>query len=202
MNFRLDIQKAIEASATLLRLVHPRKMDRKRLLALLYLADRKSLELTGRPIVGGKLVALDWGPVCSEVYDLIKGKGRDLAKWSSHFDNDAYRVVLTDEPEVRVLSGREVNILNEISERWIGYGTWDVARATHTPEYEKMYQQGTSTPIPIEESIQGVGRGNEKATILQDLEEKSNFDSLFSKERAEAIRFTNALKQKRSSKPR
>jgi hypothetical protein len=58
MFFRIDMQKAIEASATLLRLAHGRVMDRKRLLALLFLADRESLKETGRPIIGGKLSAV------------------------------------------------------------------------------------------------------------------------------------------------
>ena len=76
--FRLDARKAIEASAILLQLHHGHTMDRKRLLALLLLADRKSLSET---IVGGKLVAMQWGPVPSEVYDLIKGSGRDQSSW-------------------------------------------------------------------------------------------------------------------------
>jgi uncharacterized phage-associated protein len=201
MFFRIDTRKAIEASATLLRLVHKRMMDRKRLLALLFLADRKSLKETGRPIIGGKLVAMDWGPVHSEVYDLIKGSGRDQAKWSSHFENDAYRVVLTDEPEIRALSGREIDILNEVSDEYMGYGTWDVAHATHTPEYKKVYREGTPTPIPLEESIQAVGREDDKDAILRDAEEKAFFDNLFSEEHAQALQLANALKPKRSPKP-
>ena len=71
--FRLDTRKTIEAAATLLRLAPYRRMSRKRLLALLYLADRESLKPTGRPIIGGRLVAMDYGPIHSEVYDFIKG---------------------------------------------------------------------------------------------------------------------------------
>jgi uncharacterized phage-associated protein len=198
--FKLDNKKAVEASAMLLRLVPHRVMDRKRLLALLYLTDRESLEKTGRPIVGGKLVALDWGPVHSEVYDLIKGAGRNQAEWSRHFENHAYRVRLIAEPEICALSGREVDMLNEISNRWVGCGTWDVALATHTPEYEKVYRRGTSTPIPLEETIRAVGREKEKDAILKDAEEKAHFDSLFSHEHAEAIRSEAVLKARRAQK--
>ncbi len=73
MIFRIDTRKAIEAAATLLRLAPHRIMGRKRLLALLYIADRESLKRRGRPIVGGRLCAMDYGPIHSEVYDLIKG---------------------------------------------------------------------------------------------------------------------------------
>src|SRR4051812_10100131 len=146
VNFKLDARKAIEASATLLRLVPDRAMDRKRLLALLYLADRDSLKRTGRPIIGGKLVALQWGPVHSEIHDLIKGSGADQAEWSQHFANDAYRVKLLAQPKIRALSGSEIDVLTAVSAQWAGFGTWDVAEATHTEEYKKVYREGATAP--------------------------------------------------------
>jgi uncharacterized phage-associated protein len=198
--FQLNQRKAVEAAAILLRLAHERIMDRKRLLALLFLADRKSLEVTGRPIVGGRLVALEFGAVHSEVYDLIKGSGRNQPEWSRHFANESYRVVLTDEPEIRALSDREIDVLTQLSDQWMGYGTWDVARATHTEEYNKVYRENTSTPIPLEETIKAVGRGGQKDAILNDAEEKAYFDKLFSPEHALAVKLANALKAKHSPK--
>src|SRR5437870_2033729 len=112
MFFKIDTRKAIEAAATLLRLAPRRTMDRKRLLALLYLADRKSLRRTGRPIIGGRLVAMDYGPLHSEVYDLVKGGHSDQAQWSRHFENEAYRVRLSDDVEISALSRYEIELLN------------------------------------------------------------------------------------------
>ena len=65
MHFRLDTRKAIEATATLLRLAPHRLMGRKRFLAILYLADRESLKRTGRPMIGGRLVAMDYGSLAN-----------------------------------------------------------------------------------------------------------------------------------------
>ena len=184
MIFRLDVQKTIEAAATLLRLTRLKCMDRKRLLALLYLADRKSLEKTGRPIIGGRLVAMDHGPIHSEVYDFIKGGHPEQPKWSSYFSNDAYRVLLTLDPGVCALSRYEIDVLNEVSDEFIASGTWDVANATHfLEEYQKTYEAGTSTPIPLEAVIEAVGLGNKKDVILRDAEEKNFFDHLFTGEK-------------------
>ncbi len=180
MFFKLDQRKAIEASATLLRLHPGRMMDRKRLLALLYLADRKCLERTGRPIIGGRLAAMKHGPIHSEVYDLIKGGGSDQAEWSRHFENDEYRVRLSDESlQVFALSRYEIELLNDISTACAGMGTWDVAEATHTKEYQKKYREGTSVLINLEDIIDAVGRTSNKEAILRDAEEKAFFDKLF-----------------------
>ena len=73
MYFQFGTRKIVEAAAVLLRSSQHGRMGRLRLLKLLYIADRESLRETGRPIVGTKLVAMDLGPVHSEVYDLIKG---------------------------------------------------------------------------------------------------------------------------------
>ncbi len=187
--FKLDQRKAIEASATLLRLHPGRVMDRKRLLALLYMVDRECLKRTGRPVIGGKLTAMKHGPIHSEVYDLIKGGGNSQAEWSRHFENNEYKVHLADQDlQVSALSQFEIDLLNEISIQYAGQGTWDVAEATHTEEYKKNYIEGTSSGIRLEDVIEAVGRKEDKELILQDAEEKSYFDKLFSAPEAVAAK--------------
>jgi uncharacterized phage-associated protein len=180
MHFRLDSRKAIEATATLLRLAPYRLMGRKRLLALLYLADRESLERTGRPIIGGRLVAMDYGPIHTEVYDLIKGSHPAQAEWSQHFQNEGYQVRLTQDLRPSALSRAEVDLLHEISSARLGRDDFDLAHETHSAEWEKNYHEGTSTPIPFEHLIEAVGRSADKDAILRDAEEKDYFDTLFS----------------------
>ena len=69
--FKLDSKKAVEAAAILARQSPGQKISRKRLLALLYIANRECLKRSGRPIIGGRLVAMKYGPIHGEVYDLI-----------------------------------------------------------------------------------------------------------------------------------
>lgn len=181
MEFRLDPRKAIEASATLLRLTRGKCMSRKRLLALLYLADRESLRLAGRPIIGGRLVAMNHGPIHSEVYDFIKGGRVDQAQWSECFQNDDnYSIELVKDPGVSALSRAEVSLLNEISRENAGVDVWDVAEKTHQfAEYEKNYHKNTSTTIPLGDVIDAVGRGSDKDAIFKDAQEKAYADRLF-----------------------
>jgi uncharacterized phage-associated protein len=181
MFFRLDTRKAIEAAATLLSLAPHRLMSRKRLLALLYLADRESLKRSGRPIVGGRLVAMDYGPIHSEVYDLIKGSHSQRAPWSRHFQNEGYLVKLVHDLGSAALSRNEVTLLNQISDERLGQDDWDIAQETHFEEYDKNYHEGTSTPIPLEHLIEAVGRAKDKDAILRDAEEKAFFDKMFAR---------------------
>jgi uncharacterized phage-associated protein len=181
MHFRLDTRKAIEAAAALLRLAPHRLMGRKRLLALLYLADRENLKRTGRPMIGGRLVAMDYGPIHSEIYDLIKGSHSEQAEWSRHFQNQGYQVELAQDLDPSALSRQEVNLLNEISSERLGRDDFDIASETHGAEWERNHHEGTSAPIPLEHLIEAIGRSKDKDAIFRDAEEKAYFDKMFSR---------------------
>jgi uncharacterized phage-associated protein len=181
MPFRLDTQKAIEATAVLLRASNHKMMGRKRLLALLYIADRISLQRTGRPIIGGKLRAMKYGPIHGEVYSFVQGEHYDQEKWSRSFCNEGYLIKMSHDPGVSALSRYEIKILNQISEQYMAAGDWDVANDTHEfPEYKNIYPQGTnaSLPISLESVIREVGGDVDK--ILKDANDKSVVDQIFS----------------------
>jgi hypothetical protein len=181
MFFRLDIRKTIEAVGTLLRLDPHRIMGRKRLLAMLYLADRECLKRTGRPIIGGRLAALPFGPIHSEVYDLIKGGHHTgQPEWSNHFAVNGRFVLMTLDPGVSALSRYEIGVLSELSDRFMACDDWDIAEETERlPEYVGTYSKGSSTPITLEQMIEATGQSNKREAILRDAEEKSYFDDMF-----------------------
>ena len=182
MPFKFDIAKAIESAATLLRLTQRKSMSRKRMLALLYMSDRDCLEKTGRPIIGGNLFAMDYGPIHSEVYDLIKGGHNQQECWSRYFSNESYFVHLSVDPGVSALSRYETRILSEYSEKFMGLDDWDVADATHDfIEYKEAYagRKRTSQRISDENLLEAVGLGGKKDKIMADAKEKLFFDQLF-----------------------
>ena len=72
---RFDSKKAIEVVATLAKQSPDKRMDRKRLLAILYIANRECLRKSGRPLLGGRLFAAQYGPIHSHVLDLVNGRG-------------------------------------------------------------------------------------------------------------------------------
>jgi len=178
--FRFSTEKIIEAVAVLVALERTKTISRLRLLKLLYIADRESIRETGRPIVGTKVCAMRNGPVHSEIYDLIKGQHRDEPLWGRHFRTDGYRIELAEDPGRSRLSRYEIAKLTDVSERRAYDDDWDVAAETHDfPEYQKNYREGTSTPIPFEDILEGVGRSADRAAVLQDARDKAVADELF-----------------------
>jgi len=178
--FRLPIQKTIEAAGVLVGFEHSLQISRLRLLKLLYMADRESLQETGRPIVGAKAVAMDHGPLHSEVFDLIKGQHIHGPKWSQYFRNDGYNVGRICDPGRAHLSRYEIEKLTEVSERFIQQDDWEVSARTHDfDEWKKNAEEGTSRTIPFEDIIDAVGRASDKPAILQDAKDRAIADRLF-----------------------
>ncbi len=179
---RLDSKKAVEAAVILARQSPRRIISRKRLLALLYIANRECLKRSGRPIIGGRLVAMKYGPIHGDVYDLInKREGAEGVKeWSEHFHNDGHFVVLHDEPAISALSRFEIGILNDVLERHEEEDDWDITWHTHTfPEYRMSYKSGQSRTIPFEQMIHAAGLTRKSESIMRDLKEKEEIDDLF-----------------------
>ena len=94
--FRLN--KTIQAAACLLRHELNGEMNYMRLLKILYLADRESIRLTGRPITGDCAVAMKRGPVLIELFNLIKGTHPRSQEWKQYIKKVEYRVWLIDDP--------------------------------------------------------------------------------------------------------
>ena len=123
MAHRLDVEKTIQAVGVLLR-KEGKKASRLRILKLLYVADRMSLEKTGSLMLGSKFVAMKHGPLHSEVLGLISGQHIAEATWSRHFRNVGRDIVLEgDEPDVGKLSRHEIQLLNEYPAKSSQQGT-------------------------------------------------------------------------------
>ncbi|MCX6925812.1 MAG: Panacea domain-containing protein, partial [Verrucomicrobia bacterium] len=70
MNFRFHIGKATEAGCLFLERAGGR-MNIMKLVKLMYLLDRLSLDRRGVPVAGGDYLSMRNGPVTSELLDLI-----------------------------------------------------------------------------------------------------------------------------------
>jgi uncharacterized phage-associated protein len=154
--FRFSLQKKIQAAGVILR--NRGHMDRLRLLKLLYIADRESLRERGTPIVGGLMVAMDHGPLHSEIYDLIKGSHAKEAEWSEYIESEGSTVTLRNDPGRLDLSPYEIDKLNQIAERYQDVDTWALSTLTHDfEEWAACVQRGTSKPIPAEKLLGALG---------------------------------------------
>ena len=180
MFFVVDTSKAMQAAAVLLRLQHGHRMNYMLLLKLLYLADRESLGETGRTITQDRLVAMKRGPLPSGVYDLIRGQHVDVGLWAEHIETDHYDVQLVKDPGVGRLSKYEVQKLQEIWKRYEDMDEWAMVEIMHKlPEWIKNNPGESSKPIPIEDILDAVGRGEEKDAIIEGLKQQQTYDRIF-----------------------
>lgn len=170
---RFDIQKKIQAAALLARLEGGR-VDRVRLLKLLYIADRDSLAERGIPIIGGRVAALDNGPLHCDVYSMIKSEGEHDAEveaareWGVIFKNDNHSIVLKTDPEILDLSEFEVEKLTDAWDRHKDLDTWELVEKTHEFEEWKRFQRtGSSHTIPMESILSAVGYNIQDIAAIQ-----------------------------------
>lgn len=147
-----------------------------KLVKLLYLSERLSLQRYGEPITGDKLVSMPHGPVLSMTYDHINGALPSVdGGWDTWIADRADNVVaLRDESLIRSpeqdllrLSDSDLEILGEI---WTKYGHWDrweLVRYTHSdacPEWEDP--DGSSKPIHYDFLFTKLGYSQEQSSAL------------------------------------
>ncbi|MGB3086265.1 MAG: Panacea domain-containing protein [Phycisphaerae bacterium] len=179
MSFRFSLDKATEAAAYLLRLEPAQEMTYIRLLKLLYLADRRSLRETGRPITGDRVVAMRHGPVLSNVYDCMKGSFFGQSRWDEHFVSVGFCVQLRRSPDIRHLSRKEIAILDQVQREHEGKNEWEIVEETHAlEEWSDPGPDAKVEDIPFEKILKAVGRGEQAAQILEDARAEATMDRI------------------------
>ena len=174
--FKFDLQRAIQATGVVLR--DRGSMDRMRLLKILYLASRKALEETGKPIIGGRASALENGPLHSEVYDQIKGDANDT-EWRNYFHNSGYTMSLKADPGRLDLSPYEIDILNEKAQWAEQFETFELSEWTHSlPEWKaNQPAKKGSNPICVEDILSALGMSDDE---MQEIINEQRADDQFS----------------------
>jgi uncharacterized phage-associated protein len=167
IQFRFNPEKTVEAAAVLLKL-HGRPMKYLGLLKMLYISDRIALERMEQPITGDHYVSMDYGPVLSAAYDLIKGKPMDaLPLWSkfisSRQDN---QISLLGDPGNGELCEEEEEILQQVYGEFGQLDPFLVAEWTHgLPEWQNPY--GSAIPIRVEDVLKSMGKSAEQVSAIQ-----------------------------------
>ena len=178
---KFDGRKAVEAAALLAKQSPGSRINRKRLLVLLYIANRECLRQSARPLVGGRLAALQYGPIHSDVDNLIKQRQgtEGLADWSRHFHTEHFDVVLDEDPGVNALSRFEERLLVDTFKKHEDEDTWDLAHKIHRlHEYAVTFRKGKGRTITLEELLRALKLGPMAKSIVRDLKEKQEMDEL------------------------
>ena len=146
MRFVFDERKAAQAASILLERAGG-SMEYLKLIKLLYLADRAALIETGSPITGDRYVSMKFGPVLSNVLNLIKQAGpREDSIWHRYVRRENFDAVLVGKAECDQLAEFDVDLLNDIFESYGNWRSWAVVNHTHAlPEWTDPGE--TSIPI-------------------------------------------------------
>jgi len=176
IEFLFNEKKALAATAVLISDAGGR-IPYLRLIKLLYLADRLSIEKRGRPIIGGHYVSMDRGLVLSEVLDLIKYQIGEY--WPHAIKKEGYIVCLRNEVDYGSLSKEENDLLLFISNKYKRFDRWQIVRIIHDlPEWKDP--KGGSIPVTPEELLDKIGRTeSEIENIREDAAETAHFDKFF-----------------------
>ena len=189
-NFSLfDEHKAAQAAACLLHRAGG-KLPLLKLMKLMYLAERLSLQRYGDTITGDAFVSMPHGPVLSMTLDLMNGaSSSEEGGWETWVaDRAENAVALRDESMIRTpeedllaLSETDLECLDDV---WKEFGHWDKYRLrdyTHSaacPEWEDP--KGSSRPIPPGRLLKAVGYGPEQVEVLtKRLHEQRYINSAF-----------------------
>lgn len=168
IQFRFHPEKTVEAAAVLLKL-HGKPMKYLGLLKMLYIADRIALERMEQPITGDHYISMDYGPVLSGVYDLIKGTPVDdaLPLWSKFISpRNSNHVSLLNDPGDGDLCEEEEGILKQVYQTFGHLNPFDVAEWTHDlPEWQNPH--GSAIPISVENVLRYMGKTDEEIEEIQ-----------------------------------
>ena len=145
MKFAYNRKKAINVLLWFLN-KHSGKLNKVKLVKLVFFADRGHLAKYGRPIVGGEYYALAYGPICSELLNDINESDSDV---TLPFKNDSYDVCsLENHVNEDILSESDIEVLEAIEKE---YGIQDPFKLSDLTHELKAYKKN-------DPEAKGVGR--------------------------------------------
>lgn len=163
------------------------EIDILKLMKLLYLADRESIDRYGEPISYDRMISMDHGPVLSTALNLTNGllSGPDAEQWDAWISDRAnHRVsILRDATRESLdhLSDADIEVLEAV---WAQFGQmtkWEIRDYTHDKLGEWRNPNGSSLPINAIDLLRELGRSDEESiAIAQDIREQREIDTQIS----------------------
>jgi len=183
MNFRFQISKATEASCEFLQRAGG-QINIMKLVKLLYLLDRLSLDRRNIPVVGGDYLSMRNGPVTSEMLDLINSGrlfGDADTRWEQCVsDRRDHDLKLEKMPAREHLSVAEMKLLDEIWAQHGGKDQWQLVEWCHTHCGEWTPLARGCAPIAVERIGQALGKPPEVVQQLaREAAELNMLDEIF-----------------------
>jgi uncharacterized phage-associated protein len=167
---RFNERKTTQAAARFLELAGGR-MNYMLLIKLLYLSDRNSLTQWGRPVTGDDYFSMKYGPVLSEVLDLITGMPDPSGSsyWAKHISDPAHYIVeLTADPGDDDLSEAEEDVIETVFKKFGGYNQFDLAALLHQVLKEWQPVEHGRIPITCWDILRAVKKSPEEIVAIEE----------------------------------
>lgn len=166
IEFQFNKQKAIEA---ILYLANKRpSIDKMSLYKFLFFADIEHLNRYGRPIFGGYYVAMQRGPVPSQIKNLLEHKN------NSEFEIIDYMITATREANTEYLSSSDLEVLDQIYGKYGNYSAPQLSDLSHKhPAWinaRKFNKFKNNNRLDYKDMIDPCN-----TELIQDLEENSKY---------------------------
>ena len=181
-------KKAAQAAAFLL-FQAGQPMSVLKLTKLLYLAERRSFERFGSPIIGDRLVSMQHGPVLSATYDHMNGALESAeGGWESWIaDRAGHDLDLRDRAALRdpahdllELSDADEEILADVWRQFGQMTGWELRNWTHRNCPEWKDPEGSMIPMKFEELFAALKYSPEQTReALERLESESAVTAAF-----------------------
>ena len=183
MNFRFHIGKATEAACLFLERGGG-QMNIMKLVKLLYLLDRRSLDCRNMPVTGGDYLSMRNGPVTSEILDLINAgrlMGETDQRWETCIsDRKDHEVALERMPPLENLADSEVALLDGVWAEHGGKDQWQLVDWCHAHCKEWTPVTNGCAPITIEQMGMALGKSPAQvARLRQEAFELNQLDEIF-----------------------
>ena len=149
------------------------RLNHMKLLKLIYLSDRESLDQWGEPISYDSMMSMERGPVLSSTLNYINGDVRNADYWNSWIGDRAQHMVSLEQEfhsldELDQLSKAELEILGRT---WGAFGhmtQWDLSDYTHENCAEWNNPEKSAFPITYESIFTALGRESEEAAAMSE----------------------------------
>lgn len=162
-----------------------KRMAHLKLMKLLYLADRTSMEFYGFPISGDRIVAMPHGPVLSMTLNLIDGDIESCENgWESWISDKANHEVSLKRPATSdaldELSAADKTTLDAVWTKFGHMDKWTIRNYTHDHCPEWQDPRGSSLAISYESVFRALGKPADVALELgARIEAERSLDTLF-----------------------
>jgi uncharacterized phage-associated protein len=157
VNARYDERKATQVACFFINKNNNKPINYLKLLKLMYLADREAFRQAGEPITYDSYCSMKNGLLLSKTYNVIKGESIFGDFWNNFIIKSSIHFVkMIADPGIGALCAEELDILEEIYQKFGSWNQWRLVDFTHRlPEYHKTEKR--SIPVQYEEIMTAVG---------------------------------------------